>query len=408
MLRRKLSITNLIPWHSLESDGNHVIASLSGHLWKMKRVNTTIIPQWNKRWCTIEGTYFKWYSSNDSIECSGTISLKSVTCVKKYKHSTDGTFTFVITCPTRQMILRASSEAEMEKWMRALVFQADLARGGNGTSILGSVISKSKSKTSSSSSLEDNLAKVMKQLNDLEQSMQISSVTPSSSQVVSFYDQAFAQDDDDDDDYDDGLRNSSNNKNDRSIQETKESEKNNLYREIPITPVSSNSIFNNNSKFTFINTQVRRDYILEEVQEIVADHIPKGTLINTDQSLVHNILRKNSSMNLPLFDSDDENDMDIPEVEYVERKHQIRRGSNSSIGKKSERKSARILGTQIDQQTHQTVSKKQNPVAESVDDAGKLQINKLRMNQKSHETEIITDDNNASTLRKKSINNWLM
>jgi hypothetical protein len=50
-------------------------SSLAGYLWKMKRKHQLHLPQWDKRWFSIEGKSLKWYAKEDSTEASGQISL---------------------------------------------------------------------------------------------------------------------------------------------------------------------------------------------------------------------------------------------------------------------------------------------------------------------------------------------
>lgn len=49
--------------------------SLGGYLWKMKRKYKVHLPQWNKRWFSIEGKFLKWYAKESSAQSSGHILL---------------------------------------------------------------------------------------------------------------------------------------------------------------------------------------------------------------------------------------------------------------------------------------------------------------------------------------------
>lgn len=171
-----LSNFNLSSWRNSEN-GNHITSSLGGYLWKMKRGERRLVPQWTQRWCTIEGVNFKWYSNEttDASQCSGTIPLATVTGVKELRSLVGGAYCFVITCPTRQMVLRATSNGEMEKWIRALLFQADLARGGTGTNINLSATQKiSSARSHRAISLEEELGQALNKLNKLEKDVKIS------------------------------------------------------------------------------------------------------------------------------------------------------------------------------------------------------------------------------------------
>lgn len=123
-------------WGLDDSNPEQSKGSFSGYLWKMKRTKKTIVPQWAKRWYSIEGRYLRWYTSPSSDEQCGEIELESVTGVNRFESSGNGVNSFVISCPDRNLLLRASSPAEMKMWMRALQMQANLAKGGNGMGIL--------------------------------------------------------------------------------------------------------------------------------------------------------------------------------------------------------------------------------------------------------------------------------
>ena len=155
-------------------------SSLCGYLWKMKRGHQKMIlvPQWNKRWFSIEGRMLKWYASASSDNSSGLVDLRFITNVSAFEAR--GVFSFILTCPDRNILLRASNAADMSKWIRALQFQADVARGGGGMTIVTANnatgtnpqgkgrASKARCK---STTLEANLGATMVRLQNLESSV---------------------------------------------------------------------------------------------------------------------------------------------------------------------------------------------------------------------------------------------
>ena len=137
-----------------------------------------LVPQWNKRWFSIEGRVLKWYASASSEQSSGLVDLRFITNVSAFEAR--GVFSFILTCPDRNILLRASNAADMSKWIRALQFQADVARGGGGMTIVTANnacgtnpqgkgrASKAKCR---STSLEANLGATMLRLQNLETSV---------------------------------------------------------------------------------------------------------------------------------------------------------------------------------------------------------------------------------------------
>lgn len=146
------------------------VSSVSGMLLKMKRGKILFNTQFNKRFCTIEGRFFRWYkSSSDNTQFSGSIDLKSITGIRQFNAVQAGglQYCFTINGPTRQMILKANSQGEVDKWIRALLFQADLVRGGNGSgSIFGGNQKVSLRRTSVT--LEDQLDHTIQKLTEIE------------------------------------------------------------------------------------------------------------------------------------------------------------------------------------------------------------------------------------------------
>ena len=108
-------------------------SSLSGYLWKLKRTKQmALIPQWHQRWFSIERHLLKWYATPLTEKASGIVDLRFVTDIGAFE-SGGGVFSFIISYPDRNLLLRAPSQGEMDKWMRALRYQADIVRGGDGT-----------------------------------------------------------------------------------------------------------------------------------------------------------------------------------------------------------------------------------------------------------------------------------
>lgn len=111
-------------------------SSLCGYLWKMKRSHQKriLVPQWNKRWFSIEGRLLKWYTVAQAEVSSGMVDLRFITNVSAFE--AQGVFSFILSYPDRNLLLRASNLSDMNKWIRALQFQTDIVRGGCGMTIV--------------------------------------------------------------------------------------------------------------------------------------------------------------------------------------------------------------------------------------------------------------------------------
>jgi hypothetical protein len=150
-------------------------SSLSGYLYKMKRQRKLLVPQWNRRWFSIEGRFFRWYENAHSEEPSGTIDLKKVSYISRFEMQ--GAYSFIVGYPDRNLMLRAETVEGMEKWIRALQLQADVARGGDGTNMIiggapASPANRLRSSKKKSSSMEAELDRSLRQLQDLERQIQ--------------------------------------------------------------------------------------------------------------------------------------------------------------------------------------------------------------------------------------------
>jgi len=145
-------------------------ASLAGYLWKMKKKYQFHLPQWNKRWFSIEGKYLKWYAREDSAEMSGQISLLDIKSINRFE-SGGGVYSFIIYSRERSLFLRADSARTMEMWFRAVQMHADLARGGNGSTLLSDSslsATPSSTRTRKRNTLCDELERASRALDELE------------------------------------------------------------------------------------------------------------------------------------------------------------------------------------------------------------------------------------------------
>ena len=76
-----------INWGNKESNNKE---SRGGYLYKLKRKQSLLLPQWNRRWFCLEGTYLKWYESKDSVEASGSVDLSQVTSIEEFDNGASG------------------------------------------------------------------------------------------------------------------------------------------------------------------------------------------------------------------------------------------------------------------------------------------------------------------------------
>ena len=146
------------------------IASISGILYQLKSTASLndVIPLWKKRWFAIEGKSLRWYRSRTSADPSGSIDLHTVVGVKLAGKSSN---TFIMITGKRKFILRATSCAEADKWMRCIILYVDLAKGGTGTAIMSTRLSHTKRKDERNTTLEKALASTLHALNQLEVTM---------------------------------------------------------------------------------------------------------------------------------------------------------------------------------------------------------------------------------------------
>lgn len=175
--RNKLTMMNL-PWMGSSKDGEYEeknrVSSYRGYLLKMRRSHNLLAPQWGKRWFSIEGRFLRWYRLESDLNFSGMIDLRHVRSITKV--DINGAFTFCVTSEDRNLIMRANSLLEMNGWIRALHIRADLARGGSGMNVVSDYNEvplqmqgiKKSSKLRSSLTLEQELDRNLRALNDLE------------------------------------------------------------------------------------------------------------------------------------------------------------------------------------------------------------------------------------------------
>jgi hypothetical protein len=159
------------------------VIAMDGWLMKLKRgKGGVIIPSWNRRWFSLEGRYLKWYKSVADTIPRSFVDLQLVTRVTPFE-TEGGTYSFIISHPDRNLMLRADNMDEMNQWLRAIRVQVDLLRGGNGTSSMNVVMEKRDSNDSPQSknnrkrSIEVELDKALSALTNLEVEEKTSTTT---------------------------------------------------------------------------------------------------------------------------------------------------------------------------------------------------------------------------------------
>lgn len=174
----------------------------------MRRSHNMMAPQWGKRWFSIEGRFLRWYRLESDLNFSGMIDLRHVRSITKV--DINGAFTFCVTSEDRNLIMRAGSVAEMNGWIRALHIRADIARGGSGMNIVSDFNeeplqmqgTKKSYKLRSSLTLEQELDRNLRKLNDLEMeiSMPSEDLSPAADRYSREIDSKFEDDKEDMDD----------------------------------------------------------------------------------------------------------------------------------------------------------------------------------------------------------------
>lgn len=157
------------------------VSSYRGYLYKLRRSQNVLAPQWGKRWFSVEGHFLKWYRQESDLCSSGMIDLKYIRAITKQE--AQGQYAFLIESDERNIMLRAATLTDMSNWIRMLHMHADIARGGSGTAVVSefnkvqmksaaNIPSRSTpkrgGKTRASLSLEDEIEETLKKLNELE------------------------------------------------------------------------------------------------------------------------------------------------------------------------------------------------------------------------------------------------
>ncbi len=170
------------------------VSSYRGYLYKLRRSQNLLAPQWGKRWFTIEGHFLKWYRTETDLCSSGMVDLKYVRSILKLENSAYGNYAFLVTCEERNLILRCANMNDMNNWIRALHIQADIARGGSGMNVVSDFnqlpfqatmsstlknASRKNGKLRASMTLQQELDLNLKKLDELEKELRESSITPS-------------------------------------------------------------------------------------------------------------------------------------------------------------------------------------------------------------------------------------
>jgi hypothetical protein len=81
-----------MPEFEISAPPQHVV--LSGYLEKMKKEPRMLLPQWNRRWISIEDLTLRWRGSESTpaTSVSGEIPLKTITSVQSFESGAKGTF----------------------------------------------------------------------------------------------------------------------------------------------------------------------------------------------------------------------------------------------------------------------------------------------------------------------------
>jgi hypothetical protein len=110
------------------------VSSFRGYLYKLRRSPNLLAPQWGRRWFSVEGHFLRWYRYEADLCAAGMVDLKYVKSIVKSESL--GPTVFTIDCEERSLVLKCGSVPELNNWIRALHKQADIARGGNGMSLV--------------------------------------------------------------------------------------------------------------------------------------------------------------------------------------------------------------------------------------------------------------------------------
>lgn len=152
-------------------DEKRAVGSCEGYLFKLKRKQKVLTSQWTWRFFSVQGKFFKWYENENATEASGALDLSQVTEISEFKSGNEA-ICFIIRCADRNMMLRAKSVQERDKWLRILRQSTSFAKGGDGTSVdfTNTAGRAALSQKSGSSSLAGELDRALDQLNKMEES----------------------------------------------------------------------------------------------------------------------------------------------------------------------------------------------------------------------------------------------
>lgn len=174
------------------------MSSFRGYLYKLRRSPNLLAPQWGRRWFSVEGHFLRWYRYEADLCAAGMVDLKYVKSIVKSESL--GPTVFTVDCEERSLVLKCGSVTEMNNWIRALHKQADIARGGNGMSLVSDFNQASSdsssgkharknstpaiSNKSKMSSLEREIEETLKKLHELELKVDLEdSIDPNSKPV---------------------------------------------------------------------------------------------------------------------------------------------------------------------------------------------------------------------------------
>jgi len=99
--------------------------------------SSSFVPNWTKRWFSIEGPELTWYAAQHTPESSGQILLKNIKHVGVVNYE-NGIHSFSVESfsDQRSLLLKAESKSVLEMWCRAIQMHSDLMKGGDGTSVV--------------------------------------------------------------------------------------------------------------------------------------------------------------------------------------------------------------------------------------------------------------------------------
>jgi hypothetical protein len=85
---------------------------------------------WARHWFSVEDAALWWFKTPDSIDCGGRIAIKDILSVRKFEGGSLGSHSLIVTTQDRTMLLKADTQSDVQRWIRALTLQIDLVNGG--------------------------------------------------------------------------------------------------------------------------------------------------------------------------------------------------------------------------------------------------------------------------------------